>query len=157
MRTDMQATPDPRAEWQDALLAARILSIAGADLGGIHLRAGSGPVRDAWLECFAALTGKENLVTIPVSSSMDRLCGGMDVHATLTTGKIEIQTGLLAKANGGFAIISGAERLEANALGAITQSMELKAVEPALGTGKAMQPSCFGLIAIDEAAPGETG
>ncbi len=153
----MQATPDPRAEWQDALLAARILSIAGADLGGIHLRAGSGPVRDLWLQCFAALSGNNNLITVPVSSSMDRLCGGMDVHATLTTGKIEIQTGLLAKANGGFAIISGAERLEASALGAITQAMELKSIAPVFGTGKNLPPTRFGLIAIDEAAPGETG
>ena len=153
----MQATPDPRAEWQDALLAARLLSIAGADLGGIHLRAGSGPVRDAWLECFAALTGTNNLVSIPVSSSMDRLCGGMDVHATLATGKIEIQTGLLAKANGGFALISGAERLEANALGAITHAMELNCTEPVFGNGNTLQAARFGLIAIDEAAPGETG
>jgi magnesium chelatase subunit D len=157
VRTDMQATPDPRAEWQDALLAARVLSIAGAHLGGIHLRAGSGPVRDAWLQAFAALTGPDKLITIPVSSSMDRLCGGMDVHATLTTGKVEIQTGLLAKADGGFAVISGAERLEANAIGAITQAMELKTVESAFGTAKSLQHSRFGLIAIDEAAPGETG
>jgi magnesium chelatase subunit D len=153
----MQATPDPRAEWQDALLAARLLSIAGAELGGIHLRAGSGPVRDAWLTCFAALAGSEKFVAIPVSSSMDRLCGGMDVNATLSTGKIEIQTGLLARANKGFAIISGAERLEANALGAITQAMERKTSEPALGNSKILQPSHFGLIAINEAAPGETG
>ena len=153
----MQATPDPRAEWQDALLAARLLSIAGAELGGVHLRAGSGPVRDAWLECLAALTGSEKLITIPVSSSMDRLCGGMDVHATLATGKVEIQSGLLAKADGGFVVIAGAERLEANALGAITQALELKTTEPAFGNGIIRQPTRFGVIAIDEAAPGETG
>jgi magnesium chelatase subunit D len=157
VRTDMQATPDPRAEWQDALLAARLLSIAGNELGGIHLRAGSGPVRDAWLECFAALTGADKLISIPVSSSMDRLCGGMDVHATLTTGKIEIQTGLLAKADGGFAMIPGAERLDASALGAIIHALELKTIEAAIGTAKPVHHSRFGLIAIDEAAPGETG
>ena len=157
MRTDMQATPDPRAEWQDALLAARLLSIAGAELGGIHLRAGSGPVRDAWLESLGALVGAEKLVTVPVSSSMDRLCGGMDVHATLTTGKVEIQSGLLAKANGGFAVIAGAERLETNALGAITQALELKTIEPAIGNANVKEQACFGLIALDEAAPGETG
>lgn len=169
MRTDMQATPDPRAKWQDALLAARLLSMAGPALGGIHLRAGAGPVRDAWLACLASLTGSkpgskansetglEKLVTIPVASSMDRLCGSMDVHATLLTGKIEIQNGLLAKADGGFAVVCGAERLEANAVGAISRAMELKTVEPVNGTARLPEPSCFSLIAIDEAAPGETG
>ncbi len=157
MRTDMQATPDPRAEWQDALLAARLLSIAGTELGGVHLRAGSGPVREAWLACFASLSGAEKLITIPVSSSIERLCGGMDVHATLATGKVEVQAGLLAKANGGFAVISGAERIEATVLGAITHALDYKSVEPAIGNSKAAQPSRFGLIAIDEAAPGETG
>ncbi len=165
MRTDMQATPDPRAKWQDALLAARLLSMAGPALGGIHLRAGAGPVRDAWLDCLAALigskanseTGLKKLVTIPVASSMDRLCGSMDVHATLLTGKIEIQNGLLAKADGGFAVVCGAERLEANVVGAISRAMELKTVEPVSGTARLPEPSRFSLIAIDEAAPGETG
>lgn len=153
----MQATPDPRAKWQDALLAARILSVAGANIGGIHLRSGSGPVRQAWLEAFSDLAGNKNLVTIPVTASMDRLCGGMDVHATLSTGKVEIQTGLLAKANNGFAVISGAERLESSALGAITSALETKAVAPYLTSAKPADPCHFGLIAIDEAAPGETG
>ena len=157
MRTEMQATPDPRAQWQDALLAARLLSIAGHELGGIRLRAGSGPVRDAWFDSFAAMTGADRSIIIPVASSMERLCGGLDVSATLTTGKIKHQTGLLAKSNGGFAIISGAERLQPTAMGAIISAMELGVVEPAITATQTLEASKFGLVAVDEAAPGETG
>ncbi|MGL4404844.1 MAG: hypothetical protein ACRCT6_03730, partial [Notoacmeibacter sp.] len=153
----MQATPDPRAEWQDALLAARLLCVAGKELGGVHLRAGSGPVRQAWLDCFAALSGADQIISVPVSSSMDRLCGGLDVNATLATGKMEIQSGLLAKANGGFVAIAGAERLEANAVGAIASALDLKTVEPVFGGFGNAEASQFSLIAIDESAPGDNG
>lgn len=46
--------PDPQAVWADALLAAQLLALDPHGLGGVHVRAQAGPVRQRWLDRLAA-------------------------------------------------------------------------------------------------------
>jgi magnesium chelatase subunit D len=153
----MQVTPDPKARWQDALLAARLIAMAGPALGGIRLRAGVGPVRQAWLEKLASLAGSNSLMMIPANATQDRLCGGIDIHATLSAGALRTQRGLLATADGRIAVLSGAERLETGALAAICAALDTGLCLPSHAANSSAEQSRFALIALDEAVAGEAG
>jgi magnesium chelatase subunit D len=140
--------------WADALLSAQIL-VAGAGLiGGIRLRAGTGPVRDCWLETVRTLVdaryGRQlPWIRIPASSAAGRLTGGIDIAATLAAGRPVHENGLLARADGGFIILGMAERL-AGASAAIIG----RALDDGVATGSSgrVQPARFSLIALDESA-----
>jgi magnesium chelatase subunit D len=43
-------TTDPDPAWNDALLAASVLAVDAAGVGGIVVKARAGSVRDRWLE-----------------------------------------------------------------------------------------------------------
>jgi magnesium chelatase subunit D len=151
----MQAAPDPRARWQDALLAARLVAACGHGIGGIHLVAGNGPVRDLWLDTLKQLCAGRPFVAMPCASSPDRICGGIDLQATLAQGRLMVEKGLLARADGGIVIIPGAERLDASANAPLCVALDTGIV-PAAATGDPF-PAGISVVAIDEAAEGESG
>ena len=88
--------------WQQAVLALRLLAI-DPGLGGVTIRARSGPVRDALLNLLDP-TAKR----IHPAISDEALFGGLDLSATLTSGHLVEEQGLLAKA--GPMILAMAER-----------------------------------------------
>ncbi len=85
--------------WDNALLALRLLAIDPA-LGGICIRARSGPVRDA--------LPLPKAMRLHPSLSDEALYGGFDLTATLATGRVTRRTGLLARA--GPLLLTMAER-----------------------------------------------
>ncbi|MDN2566411.1 magnesium chelatase ATPase subunit D, partial [Aquibium sp. A9E412] len=104
--------PEPAPRWADALAAARVLAAGGARLGGVHVRARAGPVRDAWLERLRALVpAGQPWLRVPPSVARERLTGGLDVAATLQAGRPVAEAGLLARARGGVLVLPMAERL----------------------------------------------
>ncbi|MBC7283850.1 VWA domain-containing protein [Hoeflea sp.] len=147
------ATPvNPR--WADALLSAQIL-VAGAGLiGGVRLRAGAGPVRDRWLEMMnlmlAARSGKTTpWIRIPSSSATGRLTGGIDITATLTSGRPVHEKGLLARADGGFVVLGMAERLAGASAAIIGSALD---DGESIGSSGTRQASRFSIVALDESA-----
>ena len=88
--------------WQQAVLALRLLAI-DPGLGGVTIRARSGPVRDALLNLLDP-TAKR----IHPAISDEALFGGLDLSATLTSGHLVEEQGLLAKA--GPMLLAMAER-----------------------------------------------
>ncbi len=81
--------------WERATLALRLLAIDPAGLGGIWLRARSGPVRERFV---AGLEG----LPLPVRKihpgiADEQLYGGVDLSATLGAGKVVWQSGLFAR------------------------------------------------------------
>ncbi len=94
----------------DAAVAAAIVAIDPARFGGVVLRARAGATRDRWLALLAAsLDGP--LVRMPLHTTADRLLGGLDLAATLGSGRPVVERGLLARADGGVLVASMAERL----------------------------------------------
>ncbi len=88
--------------WQQATLALQLLAI-DPGLGGVTIRARSGPVRDALLKQV-----DPDAKRIHPAISDEALFGGLDLSATLTTGHLVQEQGLLATP--GPMILAMAER-----------------------------------------------
>ena len=146
---DAEALVDPAAAWADALRVADLFAADPHRLGGIVLRAGAGPVRDLWL---AALRERfaGPIRRMPPGIADDRLIGGLDLPATLRTGRPVAQRGLLAEADGGVVVVPMAERLERGTVARLTSSLDTG--ELALERdGLALRLSArFGLVLLDE-------
>jgi magnesium chelatase subunit D len=100
--------------WVDAAWAAALLAVDPRGLGGVVVRAGAGPVRDRWAADLRMLLPADRpLRRMPGHISDDRLLGGLDLAATLHSGKPVAQRGLLAESDGGLIAVPMAERLSA--------------------------------------------
>ncbi len=96
------------AQTADALIAAQLCAIDPA-LGGVLLRGGDGPVRDAVI---AAMAAGRPVRKIPVHIDDERLLGGLDLAATLAADRPVARMGLLAEADGGVIVVPMAERID---------------------------------------------
>ena len=143
-------TSDTSQVWADAMLAAALLAI-DPELGGAAVRAGPGPVRDAWV---AGLKGLHSDQTpwrrLPPRVGDDRLLGGLDLAAALGSGTRVLQRGLLAEADGGVLIAPMAERLEAGVAARLTSAIDDGAVRIERDGASERTPTRFLLIALDE-------
>jgi len=144
--------PEPAAlVWSDALLAAAVFAIDPEGLGGVVVRCGPGPARDAWTGALKALLPAEAPVRrVPSRIDDDRLLGGLDLTASLAVGRPIVERGVLAACDGGVAILSMAERLEDAAgakLSAVLDRGEVVMERDGLAT---RLPARLGLVAFDE-------
>ncbi len=135
--------------WRRASLAAALFGLD--PLGsGLLLRSGVGPVRDALLARLAEDLAPIRLTRIPAQIADDRLIGGLDVAATLRSGKPVAETGVLAEANGGVVAVAMAERVSGSVaarLGAVLDSGEVALQRDGLSLTLAAR---VGLVALDE-------
>ena len=141
----MTTAGEPERVWADALLALRLLAQDPHGLGGIVVRSGPGPVREAWIERLRYALGTERpFRRMPPGIGDEGLLGGLDLAATLAAGRPVTRTGLLAAADGGVIVVPMAERLEAGTAARLAA---------ALDTGRAgpeNTPARFGLVLLDE-------
>ncbi|MGI1662240.1 magnesium chelatase subunit D [Palleronia sp. KMU-117] len=82
------------AAWDRACTAVAVLAVDPLALGGLWLRARSGPVREALLDRLDALPLPRRRIQPMVSDS--QLFGGVDLSATLAAGRVVHERGLLA-------------------------------------------------------------
>lgn len=134
-----------------AIAAVQALAVDPSGLGGLILRARAGPVRDRWLACLDALL-PGSIRRLPPDIADDRLLGGLDLAATLRSGRPVAATGLLAEAHGGVLIAPMAERMSpglAARLGAVLDRGRVIAER----SGQTIDtPSELGLVLLDEGA-----
>ncbi|MFN7321582.1 MAG: magnesium chelatase ATPase subunit D, partial [Methylobacterium sp.] len=137
-------------------LAAAVLAVAPRAVGGLWLRAGAGVARDRWLAELNKLMPPEiPWRRVPAGVSEARLLGGLDLSATLATGRPVSEAGLLATAHGGVLVVTMAERLDAAAAALITRAMDTGEARSERDGLAQLNPAEFGLIACDEGEPGE--
>lgn len=142
---------ETQSRWSDALLAAAMIALDPDGLGGIHLRARAGPVRDVWLERATSLWRTEApLRRISAGIPETRLTGGLDIGLTLETGRLVSERGVLASANGGLIVIAMAERLETSAAAMIGMALDDRFVRVERDGISTRQAARFALIALDE-------
>ena len=120
--------------WDRATLAISLLAVDPVGLGGIVVRARSGPVRDAFMECLGVLP--QPLTKLHPAMDDDALFGGIDLTETLTLGKLVLREGLIARS--GTAMLTMAERCDP----ALAARLSMAIDEGAL----------HGLVAFDEGA-----
>ncbi len=132
------AAPNP---WSEATLALALFAV-DPEGTGLRLRGRAGPARDALLELLAELLPDAPIRRLPVGVDETRLIGGLDLGATLASGRPVLQTGLLAEADGGVVVAAMAERIDRGAAALL---------EAALDTGRSSEaPARFGVVALDE-------
>jgi magnesium chelatase subunit D len=150
-----EATGTAPARWSDALLAAALVAVDPAGTG-LALRARPGPVREAWLAALAQLLPADvPRRRLPAHVTEDRLLGGLDLAATLRSGRPVAERGLLADADGGVVIVPMAERLAPGVTAHLAQALdrgELTVEREGLGLKMAAR---IGVVALDEGAEPE--
>lgn len=136
--------------WQCAVQAAALLAIDPQGLAGARVRAAPGPVRDAWLDLLRLLMGASPWKRMPVSITDERLLGGLDLPATLSSGRPVLQPGVLSEVNGGTLILTMAERLPAATCARLAAVMDSGEVVLARDGLQRRQDTSFAVIALDE-------
>jgi magnesium chelatase subunit D len=137
----------------DLLLTARLFAVDPAGLGGVVIAGGPGAVRDIWVDHLSAVLPPDSPIRrMPSGIADDRLIGGVDLVATLASGRPVLQRGLLAEADGGVLVIPMAERLEpgkAARIAAVLDRQELAIEREGIAT---LLPARIGVVALDESA-----
>lgn len=136
--------------WQQAVQVAVLLAIDPGALGGVRIRASAGPVRDAWLNLLRSLMSPSRWVRMPTSITDERLLGGLDLSATLATGRPVLQHGLLVDADGGTLLLAMAERLPLSTAARLTQVMDEGAVVLERDGLPERRATRFAVVALDE-------
>lgn len=145
----MVATEDS-SFWADAEWSAALLALIGHPLGGVHLRAPPGPVRDYWLERLTELSGQPRLRKIPANIPEGRLLGGIDLGATLQHGKPIAETGLLGECDGQIVVAAMAERLPRNTVHHLCSALDNGQIIVARDAVEANIAARLTLVAQDE-------
>lgn len=123
--------------------ALAAFAVCPSALGGLWLRAPHGPVREHLLPLIREAV--QPCVRIPAHVDDERLMGGLDVSATLQTGRSVWQSGLLSQAAGGVVLLSMAERLDRSLVARLLQAHEQQD----------LQRRGFGMVALDESLDDE--
>ncbi len=151
----MAAAAD-EARWADASLAAALLAVDPAGLGGAWVHAGATPARSIWLALLRSLMpADEPLRKIPQHAGEDRLLGGLDLAATLAAGRPVAQRGLLAEADGGLVVLAMAERLPPSTVAHVCAALDAgEVVLERQGLAQRL-PARIGAVALDESLDDE--
>ena len=115
--------------WRQALLAARLLAADPGGLGGVWLKARSGPARDQWL---AALERGSSwpLRRLPAQPDADALTGALDPVASLAAGRA-VRLPALVGVGGRILVAPSAERLGAMQAALLAQAFDAAEGDPA--------------------------
>ncbi len=133
-----------------AILAAAVLAVDPIGLGGAVVRADATSAQ-AWADLAIALSGGEGPVRrLPLSVGLDRLCGGLDLGATLQSRRPVMQRGLLAEADGGWVAAPSAERLETSVAAELCAALDKGFIDLARDGLSHRSPARFALLALDD-------
>ncbi len=139
------------APWDDAVLAAVLMTIEPRGTGGVALRALPGPVREMWLSILYDLqppgTPRRR---VPLHVTDGRLLGGLDLAATLRSGRPVAEQGLLVEADGGILELAMAERIAPGTVARINLAFDTGEVILERDGLARRTPSRFAMIALDE-------
>ncbi|MFB1486291.1 MULTISPECIES: magnesium chelatase subunit D [unclassified Thiocapsa] len=146
------------SRWEDAVLAAALMSVDPVGTGGVALRSLAGPVRDQWLTIMRDLQPPGTpMRRIPLHVSDGRLLGGLDLAATLSAGRPVAERGLLVEANGGVVELAMAERIAAGTAARLTMAFDSGEVVLERDGLAMRSPARFAVVALDEGVGDDEG
>jgi magnesium chelatase subunit D len=145
--------PAGEAIWEDATLAAALFAIDPVGAGGVSVRALPGPVRDLWLALLRELLPDDvPFRRVPLHVADGRLLGGLDLSATLRSGRPVAERGLLAEADGGVLLLAMAERVSRSTAAHLSVTLDTREVVLERDGLTARTPARVGVVALDEGA-----
>ena len=138
-----------RDAFDEVLFAARLCSL-DPGLGGLLLR-GGGDMRDAVIGAVrAALPADAPMRRIPLHVDDQRLLGGLDLGATLSTGQVVTSTGLLAEAARGMIVVPMAERMADGTAARIAAAIDAGAGFVTVALDDGLEPEEYPPVALAE-------
>lgn len=147
---DALQTPGGR-DWQDAMTALALFAVDPVGTVGIRVRGHAGPVRSRWLEILSALLpAGQSVRKVPANIDAAGLLGGLDLTATLASGKPTARRGILAETDGGVLLITMAERLGSEQAALISTALDEGALTVERDGMRLQDISRFGVVALDE-------
>ena len=136
--------------WARAKLAADAFALNWLG-SGVVLRSGPGSARDAWLQRLrAALPPDVPMRRILASISEDRLAGGLDVAATIRTGRPVAEPGVFAQAGGGILVLAMAERASSRVAARLAAALDADKATSEPAPLAVLSETGVGLVALDE-------
>jgi magnesium chelatase subunit D len=141
--------------WRLALSAAAAFAIVPAG-AGVVLRSAAGPVREAWLAALRSALGPEApCLRILAAISDDNLIGGLDIAATLRSGRPVPEYGIAARADGGVLLLAMAERVPPATAARLASILDARTVSLQRDGFACAVPSRIGLVLLDESLDDE--
>jgi magnesium chelatase subunit D len=138
---------------EDAALAALLFALDPVGLGGVALRSPPSEARERWIaRVRAELPSDAPFRRIPLHVSDERLLGGLDLAATLRSGRPVLRRGVLAEADNGVVVLAMAERLDPSAAGRIALALDRREIALERDGLAARLPARAGVILLDEGA-----
>lgn len=139
-----------------AFQVAALLAVDPTGLGGAVLRGPADPLRDEWLEALRKMMPQAApWRRVPIGIADNRLLGGLDLAASLSSGRPIAQRGLLAESDGGAVILPMAERVEGQTIARIAAVLDQGAINVAREGIAFAEATRFAVIALDEGASEE--
>lgn len=147
----------PARAWNDAELIAALVAIDPTLLGGVVLDHPSHDAAREWLTLLrACLPESAPMRRLPASVTDDRLFGGVDLAATLTTGRLVVERGVLAASDGGVVVLPMAERASTSVLAGLVEVLDAHAVRVEREGIAARHSARVALVCYDESADDES-
>lgn len=138
------------AAWGDAERVAALVALAPSEFGGVCLRSAPGPVRDVWLETLENWLPDCPMRRIPAHVTQARLLGGIDLAATLHSGRPVAERGLIANCHDGIALVAMAERCQRETVAHLCAALDNGEIALQRDGLAALYPAQIAVIALDE-------
>jgi magnesium chelatase subunit D len=141
----------PATAYDDAALAACLFAVEPVAIGGLVVRSPAGEGRDRFVAAIRAMLPPDRPVRkIPPSIDDDRLLGGLDLAATLRSGRPVLARGVLAECDSGVIVVPSAERISASLAARLSAVLDSGCVVIER-EGLAERVDCrFALLLLDE-------
>ncbi|MEO0909219.1 MAG: VWA domain-containing protein [Pseudomonadota bacterium] len=147
-------------QWDDACLTIRIAkAIASSNLPVmpvICIKAHAGPVIDKWLQLLEAALPQMPVRRLPIGATRADLVGGLDLSATIATGKRVSERGLIERCDGGIMVARLSSPLMSDAVASLNQAIDHCDNQQPDEQTIVRKPSGFSLVMIDEGSDGES-
>ena len=146
--------------WDDACLAIKIAkAMVLSNLVAMpifSIKAQCGPVIDKWLELLAEAFPNMPIKRLPIGATRADLVGGLDLSATIASGKRISEPGYIERCNGGIMIARLSSSLMSNTVASLTQVLDdCESDNSEIFTGGRYARN-FGLVIIDEGSDDES-
>jgi magnesium chelatase subunit D len=135
----------------EAATIAALFAVDPVGLGGVAVRAPAGALRADWLDLLRdLLPAGTPLRRVPLNASDTALLGGLDLGATLQSGRPVVLQGLLAQTDGGVLLLAMAERMGTATATRFCAALDTQTVHLQRDGLAAQHPARLGLVALDE-------
>lgn len=140
----------------DIVKQALLLLAVDPSLGGCAMAAPVGSGKSTLARAYAALRADgAPFVELPVNVTEDRLLGGLDLEATLASGRRVVEKGVLAAAHGGVLYVDGLNLLDGAIEASLIETLATGEVRVEREGLSAQFPASFVLLATYDSAEGD--